>query len=203
MIKGFNFIRNKNISRNLAIIFLLLGLIILTLEFVLDAVLVKFYYENLFAYLFELFFNVVLIIALFKKIPIMIEINLIVLKAFEGSYYPLRATQRIDQININNTSIFELINHIIFALSAFALLIALIYFCLYKINNKKNNWDIMKILLLISGIMMLISTISYVVYSLINSGNEWEEILQPGSMTSLIAGMLMACEYVEEETIYA
>ena len=203
MNKGFNLIKSKALARGLAIGLIAAALAVMTLEFILDIVFEGFYFENLFAYFFELVFSGGLLYAIIVKNPPIIEICLVVLKVFEGSYYPLRATQRIDAILNSNVSNFELANHLLFALAALLLLIALIFFCIYKYKNLLKYWDIMKFLLLGASLLTLVSTILYLVFSLSNAGQDWEEILQPAAMSLLCIGMFMTCEYVEEETIYA
>lgn len=204
MIKDFNLIKDKYRARKIAIVFISVALLFSSLEFIFGLTFGHFRYENLFAFLFELLANGILILAVVKMNVELVEIALVVLKVFEGTYYPLRSSQRLDALLAKQViDPFDIGIHILFAIAAFSLLFALIFFCIYKYNNKKKQWDIMKWCIIVSTVMMLASVVMYSVYIATHNGNEWREIFEPLSMTMLFIGMFATCEYVEEDIEYA
>ena len=126
------------------------------------------------------------------------------LKVFEATYYPLRSCQRLDQLSLfDNMPQFYVISHSLFAVGAFALLIGLIFYCLFKLRGKSIYWDIMKLWVLVSSVFMLVMSILYIIEVYSNPNMVWEEMLEPVTLCILFLGMFMTYEYVEEiEVIY-
>ena len=104
MEQGINLIKNKHVARMLAIVLISIALIIESIEFFSELQAEGFLFENLFAYIFEIVTNGLLIYALITKKPQLIEIAIIVLKVFEGTYYPLRSSQRLDALLASEAS---------------------------------------------------------------------------------------------------
>jgi len=200
--RGLNIIRNKHIAYYLAIVLILISLMIQVVEFIAVSMLDRFLLENLFAFLFEIVTNGFLIYALITKNNALIEVSLVVLKVFEGTYYPLRSFQRLDTLIYGGGSDFYIVSHILFASAAFSLLLALIFFCIYKYKDTVKHWSAMKIAILVAAFFMLLIVIIYIIAFIIIEAMPWTEILEPISLVFLFVGMFMASEYVEEETIY-
>lgn len=203
MEQGINLIKNKHVARMLAIILILIALILESIEFFSELHAEGLLFENLFAYIFEIVTNGLLIYALITKKPPLIEIALIVLKVFEATYYPLRSSQRLDALLASEASTFSIVTHILFAIAAFSLLFGLIFFCVYKLRGEKvRHWDLMKVWVLIASIFMFAIVILYIVEMVKYQEMSWEELLEPVALTILFLGMFMTYEYVEEEIIY-
>ena len=126
--RGLNIIKNKHIAYYLAIVLILISLLVQVVEFIAVSMLDRFLLENLFAFLFEIVTNGFLIYALITKNNALIEVSLIVLKVFEGTYYPLRSFQRLDTLIYGGGNDFYIVSHILFASAAFSLLLALTSF---------------------------------------------------------------------------
>lgn len=202
MRKEFNLIKNKSVARAIAIVLISIALVLETVEFAVGAI-HFFQFEKLFLFLFDLIANGFILGALFfKNIPL-IEVGLIVIKVFDGTYYPLKSSRQLDiLINVPNPDALDICEHVLFAIAAFSLLIALFFFCLYKFKGIRHAWDIMKHLLLIAALMMMISiVISSIEFS--RGAMNWHEVLEPTFLSILFLGMFATCEYTEEETIYA
>jgi len=200
--KSFNLIKNKHAAYLLAIVLIIIALAIETVEFISESILGVFLFENLFTYIFELVTNGLLIYALIRRNSILIEIALVVLKVFEGTFYPIKSCERLDSLLLaQDGTTFDIIAHILFAISAFSLLFGLICYCIYKYANKIKYWDIMKIWVLIAACFMLGVSVLYVI-DFVHENISWEEMLEPIALTILFLGMFMTYEYVEEETIY-
>lgn len=200
--KGVNLIGNMKIARRLAIVLINISLMIQVVEFIFN-IMDAFSFETLFAFVFEIITNGILIYALNRKKPVLIEIALIVIKIFEATYYPLRSCQRLDTITaIAEVPTFYIVVHIMFAIGAFSLLFGLIFYCVYKVWDSIRFWDIMKIWIILASIFMLINTILYAVELSKNQDMRWTEILEPIALTILFAGMFVTYEYVEKEIIY-
>ena len=203
MEQGINLIKNKHVARMLAIILILIALILESVEFFSELHAEGLLFENLFAYIFEIVTNGLLIYALITKKPPLIEIALIVLKVFEGTYYPLRSSQRLDALLASEASTFSVVTHVLFAIAAFSLLFGLIFFCVYKLRGEKvRHWDLMKVWVLIASIFMFAIVILYIIEMVKYQEMSWEELLEPVALTVLFLGMFMTYEYVEEEIIY-
>lgn len=196
MQKIFDFIRIKRHPVIIGIILLSIALILETIEFIASVALEGFLFENLFAYIFDLFVNGFIVMSLSFKNVALIEVGLIVIKTFDGTYYPLRSCQRLDSIILNGVDTFYLVNHILFAASAFSLLIALILFCIYKVNGQMKFWEVMKIVVLICSLLMFTSSVLYII-ALIKGNITWEEVLEPIYLTCMFVGVYAACEYIE------
>ena len=200
----FNFINNKELAKQLAVILLSIALFFVIAEFICNILYKGFYFEDLVGYVFEFLFNGSLIYALIRKKTTLIEITLVLLKVYEGTYYPLRSAQRLDTLNMySNASQFDISTHILFAIAAFSLLIALFLFCIYKARNNNSAWGLMKISILIATVMMVISTGFYIYLVSSEGGDRWLELFEPISLSILFFGMFLTCEYVEEDTLYA
>ena len=203
MEQGINLIKNKHVARMLAIVLISIALIIESVEFFSVAFEDRLLFENLFAYIFEIVSNGLLIYALIRKKPPLIEIALIVLKVFEGTYYPLRSSQRLDALLASEASTFSIVTHILFAIAAFSLLFGLVFFCIYKLKDESIKfWDIMKVWVLIASVFMFSIVILYLIEMIKYREMSWEELLEPIALTVLFLGMFMTYEYVEEEIIY-
>lgn len=201
--QGINLIKNKFIAHLFAIILISIALIIETVEFAFECTSGEFLFQTLFAYIFEVVTNGLLIYALIKKYPPLIEIALIVLKVFEGTYYPIKSCERLDSLLLaQEGSVLDIVSHILFAISAFSLLFGLIFFCIYKLNDKIKYWDIMKLWVFIASFFMFGIAVLYIIDFAINGDMEWEELLEPIALAILFLGMFMTYEYVEEEIIY-
>ena len=132
--KGFNFVKNQRVAYWLAISLISIALIVSINEFIFLSLQQGFLYENLFSFIFEFVTNGMLIYALIRRKSVLVEIALVVLKVFEATYYPLRSCQRLDfLLEANNVPSFYIISHALFAIGAFSLLIALIFYCLWLV----------------------------------------------------------------------
>lgn len=201
--QGINLIKNKHMAYLLAITLITIALIIETVEFVFSCFSEIFLFQDLFAYIFEVVTNGLLIYALISKKSVLIEIALIVLKVFEGTFYPIKSCERLDSLLLaQDGSTLDIVSHILFAISAFSLLFGLIFFCIYKYKDDIKYWDIMKLWVFIASAFMFGITILYIIDFAVNGEMSWEEILEPIALTILFLGMFMTYEYVEEETIY-
>ena len=200
---GINLIKNMKLANMLAIILISIALVLETVEFAFDCTTGAFLFQNLFAYIFEVVTNELLIYALIRKHPPLIEIALVVLKVFEGTYYPIKSCERLDSLLLaQDGSTLDIVSHILFAISAFSLLFGLIFYCIYKLSDKIKYWDIMKFWVLIASFFMFGITILYIVDFALHGEISWEELLEPIALTILFLGMFMTYEYVEEEIIY-
>ena len=202
--RGFNLIKNQRVAYWGAIVLITIALLISINEFIFLCIQDGFLYENLFAFVFEFSTNGMLLYSLIRKKSVLIEIALVVLKVFEATYYPLRSCQRLDMlILLEGLPQFYVVSHSLFAVGAFALLIGLIFYCLFKLWGKRIFWDIMKLWVLLSSVFMFIMSIVYIVEVSTNSQMQWEEMLEPITLCILFLGMFMTYEYVEEiEAIY-
>ena len=202
--RGFNLIKNQRVAYWLAIVLITIALLISINEFIFLCYQDGFLYENLFAFVFEFVTNGMLLYSLIRKKSVLIEIALVVLKVFEATYYPLRSCQRLDMlILIEGMPQFYVVSHTLFAVGAFALLIGLIFYCLFKLRGRRLYWDIMKLWVLLSAVFMFVMSIIYIVEVFRNSEMMWEEMLEPVTLCVLFVGMFMTYEYVEEiEAIY-
>ena len=202
MEQGFNLIKNKHLAKKLAIILISIALVLQTVEYVFTSIYIGFSYEDLFAFVFEIIVTSMLIFALIQKKPVLVEIALIVLKVVEGTYYPLKSCERIDLLIALGGENFNIGTHVFFTIASFSLLVALVFFCIYKYKNKIKYWDMMKTSVLIASFFMFISAIIYIIDTVVVGESNWEEVLEPVALTILFLGMFMTYEYVEEETIY-
>ena len=204
MLEKFNLIKNKSYAHSLAILLIVVALILQTIEFVANAAGGKFLFETLFAYIFDFTTNILLAYALLRNKVVLIEIALVVLKVFDGTYYPLKSCQRLDALMIvEEIPTFYLVSHILFAVAAFSLLLALICYCTYKVRDNVRFWSIMKIFVLVATVFMAAVAVLYCIESARNSEVPWSEVLEPVSCTVLFFAMFVTYEYVEELTIYA
>lgn len=201
---GFNLVKNQRVAYWSAIVLIGIAILISINEFIFLCIQQGFLYENLFAFVFEFVSNSLLLYSLIRKKTVLIEIALVVLKVFEATYYPLRSCQRLDQLSLfDNMPQFYVISHSLFAVGAFALLIGLIFYCLFKLRGKRIYWDIMKLWVLLSSVFMLVMSILYIIEVYSNPNMVWEEMLEPVTLCILFLGMFMTYEYVEEiEAIY-
>ncbi|MCR4879520.1 MAG: hypothetical protein K5906_01000 [Bacilli bacterium] len=201
--RGFNLIKNKHTARMLAIVLISIALILVCVEYAVEVAHGAFTYEYTFEFVFEVIANVILIRALFKKNPTLIEISLVVLKVFEGFYYPLASAQQLDALLKDpNTETANYVAHILFAVAAASLFAALILFCFYKVKDNIKYWTAMKVCVLVSAFMMFVTTIFGLVFIIMLDYKEWELLLSPVALTILFVGMFNTYEYVEEEIIY-
>ena len=197
MTKLFNFIRIKYAAKYVAVIALSVALTLLTIEFISETINDGFLSENLFSFFVDLITSILIIYAILTKHIKLLEISVIVLKTFEGTYYPLRSTQRIDALIASpGTSLFYVINHIIFAVASGMMLVSLIVFCIFKVNDKKKYWNIMKLCILIAAVVMLVSSVLYTI-NIVSGGIEWTELLEPYSLVLMFLGVYATCEYIE------
>lgn len=197
MTKLFNFIRIKYAAKYVAVIALSIALVLQTTEFISATIVEGFLSEHLFSFLVDLATSSFIIYAILAKHIKLLEISVIVLKTFEGTYYPLRSTQRIDAlIASTGTTLFYVINHIIFAVASGMMLVSLIVFCIFKVNDKKKYWNIMKLCILIAAIVMLVSSVLYTI-NIVSGGIEWTELLEPYSLVLMFLGVYATCEYIE------
>ena len=202
MAKGINLIKNKYVAHTLAVILICIALAIETVEFVMSSI-DYFSYQTLFAYVFEIITNGLLIYALLRKKPLLVELSLVILKVFEATFYPLESCERLDTLlKIDNLDTFYIVTHVLFAIAAFSLLFGLIFFCIYKLKDNIKYWDIMKIWVLIASVFMAVIAILYAIEIVKNDNMPWEEILEPVALCILFLGMFMTYEYVEEVIIY-
>ena len=200
--KGINLIKNERVTHHLAIVLIIIALALETVEFIAESISGEFLFQDLFAFIFELVTNGLLIYALIQKNSTLIEIALVVLKVFEGTFYPIKSCERLDSLLLaQDGTTFDIIVHILFAISAFSLLFGLIFYCIYKYKDDIKYWDIMKLWVFIASFFMFGVTILYVI-DYINGNILWEEMLEPIALTILFFGMFMTYEYVEEEIIY-
>lgn len=197
MSKEFNLIKNGKTARILAMILIAIALVLEAIEFFIGAS-HNFKFESLFLFVFDLIANGLILGALFfKNIPL-IETGLIVVKVFDGTYYPLSSSRKLDVlVRLSNIDAINICEHVIFALAAFALLVALLFFCLYKFRGVRHAWDVMKILLLGAALLMMASiVISSIEVS--RGASNWHEVLEPTFLAILFLGMFATCEYTEE-----
>ena len=200
--KGVNLIKNMKVARRMAMLLINISLIVQVIEFIFN-IIDAFSFETLFAFVFEVITNGILIYALNRKKPVLIEIALVVIKVFEATYYPLRSCQRLDTITaVSEVPMFYIVVHIMFAIGAFSLLFGLIFYCVYKVWDSIRFWDIMKIWVVLASIFMFVNTILYIVELSKNPNMNWTEILEPIALTFLFFGMFATYEYVEEEILY-
>lgn len=203
MDKGVNLIKNKHVAYYLAISLIIIALLIETAEFIIECVEGNFNFVGLFAYIFEIVTNGLLIFALVKKFNVLIELALVILKVFEATFYPMESCERLDKLLITaDVSTFYVVTHVLFAVTAFSLLFALVFFLIYKLKDKVKYWDIMKIWVLLASFCMLVTLILYIIEINKNEDMQFEELLEPMALTILFLGMFMTYEYVEEEIIY-
>ena len=202
MNKGINLIKNEKVAHLLAVILICIALAVETVEFITSSI-DYFLYQSLFAFLFEIITNGLLIYALLRKKPVLIELALVILKVFEATFYPLESCERLDALlRIDQIDTFYIVTHVLFAIAAFSLLFGLIFFCIYKLKDNIKYWDIMKIWVLVASVFMAVITILYAIEIVKNDNMSWEEILEPIALSILFLGMFMTYEYVEEEIIY-
>ena len=200
--KGVNLIKNMKVARRMAMLLINISLIVQVVEFIFN-IIDSFSFETLFAFVFEVITNGILIYALNRKKPVLIEIALVVIKVFEATYYPLRSCQRLDTITaVSEVPTFYIVVHIMFAIGAFSLLFGLIFYCVYKVWDSIRFWDIMKVWVVLASIFMFVNTILYIVELSKNPNMNWTEILEPIALTFLFFGMFATYEYVEEEILY-
>lgn len=199
--KVFNLIKSKELSRMLAIIILSITLVLETVEFIVETQ-HGFTFERLFPYVFDLIGNIFIISTLIAKKIGLIEVALIVLKVFDGTYYPFIGAQRLDMLLMTeNYSLESVAYFIIFATSSFLLIFALFFFCVFKYNGSRKAWDIMKIFILGAAVAMLVAIALYI-HQITVRNVEWESILEPCCLFLLFTGMFLTCEYVEENPIF-
>ena len=200
----FNLVKNKNRARMVAIVINTIALLLAANEFVISIINTGFWLENLASFLFELLLNTALIISLLIKEIEFIEMSLVLLKVYEGTYYPIISAQRLDALMQDEARALTIANHTMFASFSFMLLISLLFFVLFRLTHKNHFWHLMKLVILVGSVLMCVSIAIHIfdiAYS--NGWNKWHVILEPISLAVLMVGMFLSCEYVEEETIYA
>ena len=198
MEKIFDFLHLRKPGRIIGIVFIALALAFEIAEFILEIFEHGFYFENLFVLTFEVLTCSFIIYSLIKKNIKLLEVAIVILKTFEGTYYPLRSAQRLDAMLHNpTTTSFEVTNHIFFAISAFFMVFALVVYSVHKLNGRMVFWNIMKMLILVASILMLTSTILYIIE--FRHSNVWFEVFEPVSLTCMFFGVYGTCEYIEGE----
>ena len=199
MHKLFDFLQIKKKAKLVAIIMLIVALCFEIVEFTSETISNGFSFEYFFAFIFDIAVTALIVFSLIKINIKLLEISIVVLKTFEGTYYPMRSAERLDVIlSAGTVDTFNLVTHIFFAIASICMLIALVFYCLYKLTGRLVLWDIMKICMLTSSLAMIISAVLYTVE--ISRGEiHWEEILEPLTLACMFLGVYATCEFIEEE----
>ena len=199
MDKFFRFLRVKKRPTEIAFVSLVLALILETLDFVLLVREIGFYFERCFAFIFDVLVIIFVLYGILKRNEKLLEIAVVVLKAFEGTYYPLLACQKIDILVASVTPHdFYIADYVIFGISAFMMFIALIFYCIHKVTGTIRTWNFMKLCILIASFAMIINTILFSIAT-VRGVVEWNEIVEPICLSFMFFGVYATCEYIEEK----
>lgn len=199
--KIFNLIKSKEAARLLAMFIISITIVLETVEYFVD-LRHGFTYERLFPYVFDMIANIFIVGTLIAKKIALIEVALIVLKVFDGTYYPFVSAQRLDALLMTQHYTVESITYyVLFATAAFLLIVALFFFCVFKYNNSRKAWDVMKMFIMGSAVLMLVA-IGLYIHEITIGNVHWENILEPCCLFFLFTGMFLTCEYVEEIPIF-
>lgn len=195
----FKLLTVKKHPTGVAFIALLFGLSFLTLSFVTEIIHQEILLQKIFAYVFEVMIIIFVLYSIIRKNTKVLEISIVVLKTFEGSYYPLIACAKLDTVIFGNFfDPFYVVNYIIFGVASLFMLVALIFYCTYKSHGKRTSWNFMKLFILLASSAMFVSSIFFVVET-VRGTVHWSEIFEPIALCSLFFGVYATCEYIEEK----
>ena len=202
MQKLFDILHVKSHPKTIALIALISALILETIEFIFEVRDEGFLYERLFTFIFDALVILFVIFSIIKNNIKVLEISIVVLKTFEGTFYPLIACRRLDRIIASDkVDTFYMVNHILFGVASAFMLIALIIYCVHKFTGTVRSWNLMKLAILIASLVSFISAIMFTIET-IRGTVIWEEVIGPYCLALMFFGVYATCEYIEERATH-
>lgn len=185
-----------------AIFALTFALILEAGEFAFGIKEIGFTLEEFFVFFFDTVVIFFVIFSIWKKKMKLLEVSIVVLKTFEGTYYPLIACRRIDfMAKTQMNDAFYLTNYILFGLASFMMFVALITFCIDKFTDTFTSWNWMKLFIILASAFMFVSTIFFAV-EIIRGTIDWHDIFEPLSLHFMFFGVYATCEFIEGNPVH-
>ena len=179
----------KQIYSLIAVIFFTIGIILEIVELIFQIIDKEINAFNVGSFILHFTFYAFLTFGLFSRKDKITDIGLMVLKVFDGVFYPLLALQRIDKFRWN-TAIGS-VEIITFLSAAIMVFLVLFFFICEKIKPRKIYWHLVIVFLFLSAISILANFISMCI-----DANMYQKIwttgLESGYLCLLFSGMIFA-----------
>ena len=151
------------------------------------------YYE-LAVLVFDAVFGIALIVGLLKRNLALIDLMLVILKVYDGTFFILNSLMRIDSGHINTLD--RISNYFLIAAGVVSL-ITFFFFCLHYYFEENKYWKWIIFTVLLTAILLLVSAIiSTINFAQGNVG--WFYVVEILAMCLQTMAIHFVCRYVQD-----
>ncbi|MBE6134314.1 MAG: hypothetical protein E7178_06605 [Erysipelotrichaceae bacterium] len=152
-----------------------------------------FLYYELAVIIFDTVFGFALVFGLFKRNYGLIDLMLVILKVWDGTFFILNSLMKFDNGHINSL---ELITNDFLLAAGILSLTTFFFFCLHYYYEENKYWRWIEFTVFLTGIALLGATI----VSIINcstGGIQWFNVMEIVAMCLQTLAIYFVCHYVE------
>lgn len=152
-----------------------------------------FLYYELAVIIFDTVFGFALVFGLFKRNYGLIDLMLVILKVWDGTFFILNSLMKFDNGHIN--SLERITNDFLLAAGILSLT-TFFFFCLHYYYEENKYWRWIELTVFLTGIALLGATI----VSIINcstGGIQWFNVMEIVAMCLQTLAIYFVCRYVE------
>ena len=153
-----------------------------------------FLYYELAVITFDTIFGLVLVFGLFKRNYGLIDLMLVILKVYDGTFFILNSLNKIDTGHIN---LLERLSNDFLLTAGIISLITFFFFCLHYYFEENKYWRWIEFTVLLTGVALLGATIVSFINCL-NGGVQWYSVLEIVAMCFQTLAIFFVCLYVSD-----
>ena len=149
-------------------------------------------YYDIAVFALDLIFGIALLWGLIRRNFALIDLMLVILKVYDGTFFILKSLARIDAGHIN---LLDQISNYFLLGAGILSLITLLFFCFHYYYEKNRFWNWIMITVILTGFLLLVSSVLSIINHVAN-GIDWPDIIEASFMCVETFAVYFVCRYV-------
>ena len=183
-----------SLMRLLALILYIFAVAIDIFRFSFEVASGTFLYYELAVIIFDTVFGFALVFGLFKRNYGLIDLMLVILKVWDGTFFILNSLNKIDDGHINNLE--RVTNDFLLAAGVLSLT-TFFFFCLHYYFEENKYWRWIEFTVLLTGIALLGAAVVAII-NCAQGGIQWFNVFEIVAMCFQTLAIFFVCLYVSD-----
>lgn len=179
--------------RLLALIFYILAVAVDIFRFSFEVAGGAFLYYELAVIIFDTVFGFALVFGLFKRNYGLIDLMLVILKVWDGTFFILNSLMKFDSGHINTLE--RITNDFLLAAGILSL-VTFFFFCLHYYYEENKYWHWIEFTVFLTGIAFIGAT-TVAIINCASGGVQWFYVMEIVAMCMQTIAIYFVCRYVE------
>jgi len=144
--------------------------------------------------IFDTFFGLALLFGLFKRNYSLIDLMLVILKVYDGTFFILNSLMKIDNGHINTL---DFTSNMFLVAAGVVSLITFIFFCFHYYYEENKYWKWIESSVMLTAILLFVAAVLTIV-SYVNNQVNWFYVAEILAMCMQTFAIYFVCKYVEK-----